>query len=77
MTAVFPLTGGFMVPIDHKIARIAGAEEKIEPYEDAPPDYDMERGNTEEFLTRWNALNAVRAGVVLVAGGVGLYGLLE
>ncbi|KAK1825185.1 hypothetical protein LTR12_000474 [Friedmanniomyces endolithicus] len=50
MTAVFPLTGGMMVPIDHKIARIAGEEPPVEPYEDAPPDREMDRGNTENFI---------------------------
>lgn len=74
---VFPLTGGFMVPIDHKIARIAGAEEKIEPYEDAPLDTDAERTNTVEFLGKWNTLNMVRSAVMLVAGGIGLWGSSE
>ncbi|KAK4548128.1 hypothetical protein LTR36_009997 [Oleoguttula mirabilis] len=77
VTAIFPMTGGLMVPLDHKIARIAGEEAPIETYEDAPPDREMERGNTEAFLLRWNALNAVRSGVMLVAGGVGLWSLLE
>jgi len=77
LTAVFPLTGALMAPIDHKIARVAGVEEKLEPYEDAPPDREMERGNTEEFLRSWNALNAVRTGMVVVGGGVGLWNLLD
>ncbi|KAK3110028.1 hypothetical protein LTR53_016112 [Teratosphaeriaceae sp. CCFEE 6253] len=77
MTAVFPLTGGLMVPIDHKIARVAGEEPAVEPFEDAPLDRDMERGNTEDFLRQWGALNTVRAALVAVAGGVGLWGLLE
>ncbi|KAK3671500.1 hypothetical protein LTR78_008599 [Recurvomyces mirabilis] len=50
MTAIFPLTGGFMVPLDHKIARIAGQEPPVEPFEDAPMDREMEKSNTEEFL---------------------------
>ncbi|KAK5115417.1 hypothetical protein LTR85_009877 [Meristemomyces frigidus] len=77
VTSIFPLTGGMMVPLDHKIARIAGEEAQIEPYEDMPPDREMERGNTETFLLKWNTLNAVRSGVMLVAGGVGLWSLLE
>lgn len=77
VAAVFPLTGGFMVPIDHKIARIAGEESQVEPYEDAPPDREAERTNTEAFLKQWGALNTFRAGLVAVAGGVGLWSLLE
>ncbi|TKA73686.1 hypothetical protein B0A55_05619 [Friedmanniomyces simplex] len=77
MTAVFPLTGGMMVPIDHKIARIAGEEPPVEPYEDAPPDREMDRGNTENFIKQWGALNTIRAGLVAAAGGVGLWSLLE
>ncbi|KAK5111801.1 hypothetical protein LTR62_004721 [Meristemomyces frigidus] len=76
MTAVFPLTGGFMVPLDHKLARIAGTEAAIEPFEDAPIDRAMERGNTEEFLLGWGRLNAIRTTLVVAAGGVGLWGLL-
>ncbi|KAK0864725.1 hypothetical protein LTS02_005812 [Friedmanniomyces endolithicus] len=64
MTAVFPLTGGMMVPIDHKIARIAGEEPPVEPYEDAPPDREMDRGNTENFIKQWGALNTIRAALV-------------
>lgn len=77
VTAIFPLTGGMMVPLDHKLARMAGEEAQVEPYEDSPPDREMERGNTEAFLLKWNTLNAVRSGIMLVAGGVGLWGLLE
>ncbi|KAK4569666.1 hypothetical protein LTR86_003431 [Recurvomyces mirabilis] len=76
MTAIFPLTGGFMVPLDHKIARIAGQEPPVEPFEDAPMDKEMEKSNTEEFLVRWGVLNSVRAVIVAAAGGVGLWGLL-
>jgi len=77
MGAVFPLTGGLMVPIDHKIARIAGEEPPIETFEDALPDREMEKGNTEEFLKKWAGLNTVRAALVAAAGGVGLWSLLE
>ncbi|KAK0936626.1 hypothetical protein LTR29_011777 [Friedmanniomyces endolithicus] len=77
MTAVFPLTGGMMVPIDHKIARIAGKEPPVEPYEDAPPDREMDRGNTENFIQQWGALNTIRAALVAAAGGVGLWSILE
>lgn len=77
IAAVFPLTGGFMVPIDHKIARIAGEEAQVEPYEDAPPDREMERSNTEGFLKQWGALNTIRTGLMAAAGGVGLWSLLE
>lgn len=77
LTAVFPLTGGFMVPIDHKIARLGGDEEKVEPFEDAPPDRDMERRNAVEFLTRWNGLNEIRSLLVIAAGGIGMWGLVE
>lgn len=77
VVSIFPLTGGIMVPLDHKIARIAGEEAQIEPYEDMPPDHEMERDNTETFMLQWNTLNAVRSGIMLVAGGVGLWSLLE
>ncbi|EMC94868.1 hypothetical protein BAUCODRAFT_565213 [Baudoinia panamericana UAMH 10762] len=77
VTAIFPLTGGFMVPIDHKIARIAGEEAQVEPYEDAPPDREAERSNAEAFLRQWGLLNSVRAVVMVAAGGVGLWALLE
>ncbi|KAK5703506.1 hypothetical protein LTR17_022064 [Elasticomyces elasticus] len=77
MTAIFPLTGGLMVPIDHKIARIAGEEPAVEPYEDAPPDKDLERENTETFIKQWGGLNNIRAAMVAAAGGIGLWSLLE
>lgn len=66
-----------MVPIDHKIAQIGGEEEKPEPFEDAPLDREAERRNTVEFLGRWNALNLVRTVVVGVAGGLGVWSLVE
>ena len=66
-----------MVPIDHKIARIGGEEEKIEPFEDAPPDREAERRNTVEFLEKWNSLNRLRSVVMFAAGGIGLWGLVE
>lgn len=77
IASVFPLTGGFMVPLDHKIAQIGGAEEKPEPYEDAPLDREAERRNTVEFLQRWNGLNRVRSVVMFAAGGLGLWSLVE
>ncbi|WPG97362.1 Hypothetical protein R9X50_00013700 [Acrodontium crateriforme] len=76
ITIVFPYTGIMMVPYDHKIARIAGFEEKLESYEDAPPDHDAEKTNTVEFLTKWNSLNGVRAVIMTLAGSLGLYTLL-
>ncbi|TKA21682.1 hypothetical protein B0A50_08799 [Salinomyces thailandicus] len=77
VAGVFPLTGAVMAPMEHKLARMAGEEAQIEPYEDAPPDREMERGNTEMFLMRWNGFNTVRAGLMVVAGGLGMWGLLE
>ncbi|KXL43605.1 hypothetical protein M433DRAFT_155639 [Acidomyces richmondensis BFW] len=77
VVSVFPLTGGLMVPLDHKIARLAGEEAAVEPYEDAPPDREAERNNAEEFLKKWNNLNMVRAGIMAVAGGIGVWSLLE
>jgi len=77
VASVFPLTGGLMVPLDHKIARLAGEEAAVEPYEDAPPDREAERSNAEDFLKKWNNLNMIRAGIMAVAGGIGLWTLLE
>lgn len=77
ITAVFPLTGGWMVPLDHKIARLGGAEEKLEPFEDAPPDREAERRNVVEFLGQWNSLNRLRSVFMLAAGGIGLWSLAE
>ena len=77
IASIFPLTGGFMVPIDHKIARLGGEEEKVEPMEDAPPDRDAERRNTVEFLGNWDTLNRLRSVVMFAAGGIGLWGLVE
>lgn len=77
IASVFPLTGGLMVPLDHKIARLGGEEEKVEPMEDAPPDREAERRNTVEFLGKWNGLNKLRSVVMFAAGGVGLWGLVE
>ena len=77
IASIFPLTGGFMVPLDHKIAQIGGEEEKPEPFEDAPLDRDAERRNTVEFLGRWNTLNGVRSVIMFAAGGIGLWGLVE
>ena len=76
VTSVFPLTGGLMVPLDHKIARLGGDEEKLEPFEDAPPDREAERRNTVEFLGRWDTLNRVRSLVMFAAGSVGLWALV-
>lgn len=72
LLSVFPLTGVFMSPLVHKLRRLAGDEEKIEPYEDAPPDREMEKSNAVEFLTKWGYLNAARAGLILAASGFGL-----
>ena len=66
-----------MVPIDHKLARLGGEEEKVEPYEDMPPDRDAERINTVKFLGDWNRLNVVRSVVMFAAGGLGLWGLMD
>lgn len=73
IAAIVPLTSAFMAPIEHKIARIAGAEEKIEPYEDSPPARDQESANTQLFLERWDGWNKIRTAVVLLAGGIGLW----
>jgi hypothetical protein len=77
IASIFPLTGGFMVPIDHKLARLGGEEEKVEPYEDMPPDRDAERINTVKFLGDWNRLNAVRSAVMFAAGGLGLWAMVD
>ena len=66
-----------MVPIDHKLAQLSGEEEKVEPFEDAPPDRDAERRNTVEFLGKWNSLNRLRSIIMFAAGGIGLWGLVE
>ena len=77
VASIFPLTGGFMVPLDHKIARLGGEEEKLETYEDAPPDREAERRNTVEFLGRWDTLNRLRSVIMFTAGGLGLWQLVE
>ena len=77
IASIFPLTGGLMVPLDHKIARLGGEEEKVEPFEDAPPDREAERRNTVEFLSRWSSLNSLRSAIMFAAGGIGLWGLVE
>ncbi len=77
VASIFPLTGALMVPIDHKLAQIAGEEEKPEPYEDAPLDREAERRNAIEFLRKWNSLNTLRSMVMFVAGGIGLWSLVE
>ncbi len=77
VATIFPLTGGLMVPLDHKIARLGGDEEKLEPFEDMPPDRDAERRNTVEFLGTWNRLNQARSVVMFAAGAVGLWSLVE
>lgn len=66
-----------MVPIDHKLARLGGVEEKVEPFEDSPPDRDAERINTVKFLGDWNRLNVVRSAVMFAAGGLGLWGMVD
>jgi hypothetical protein len=76
VATVFPLSGGFMGPLDHKIGRLAGTEPAIEPYEDSPPDREAERSNAEMFLKKWNTLNAVRGTIMFAAGAVGLWDLL-
>ncbi|KAK4496966.1 hypothetical protein PRZ48_011415 [Zasmidium cellare] len=73
VAAIFPYTGALMAPLVHKIKRLGGDEEKIEPYEDAPIDREAERSNTVEFVRRWGWLNAVRAVGMYVATGLGLY----
>jgi hypothetical protein len=77
IAAIFPLTGGFMVPIDHKLAQLGGAEEKVEPYEDMPPDRGAERLNTVKFLGQWSRLNQLRSLMMFAAGGLGLWGMME
>lgn len=62
-----------MAPLVHKIKRLGGDEEKIEPYEDAPIDREAEKSNTVEFVTKWGYLNAARAMVMYAATGLGLY----
>lgn len=66
-----------MVPLNKKLAQIAGEEEKPEPYEDAPLDRDAERKNTVLFLRQWNSLNTLRSSIMFVAGGLGLWGLVD
>lgn len=75
IASVFPFTGMLMIPIDHKIARLGGEEEKVEPYDDAPLDREAEKSNTVEFLTKWTTLNSIRAVQMLVAGGVAIWAL--
>ena len=77
VTSVFPLTGALMAPLDLKLARIAGVAEKVEPYEDSPPDREAEKINTQVFLGKWNQLNLVRSAIMGTAGVLGLWSLLE
>lgn len=70
--SVFPYRIALMEGLVHKIKRIGGDEEKVEPYEDAPPDREMERGNTVEFVRSWNVYNVARAGIIYVATFTGL-----
>lgn len=76
IAAVFPFTGAMMVPLGHKIMRIGGDEEKIEPYEDAPIDREMEKSNTVEFLGQWNTYNIARTLSVFTAGVVAIRALV-
>lgn len=73
IASIFPYTGALMAPLVHKMKRLGGDEEKIEPYEDAPIDREAEKSNTVEFLTQWGYLNAARAAMMYVATGWGLY----
>lgn len=61
-----------MSPLVHKTARIAGDEEKIEPYEDAPIDREAEKSNTIDFIERWHTLNAWRTLLVASAFNIAL-----
>lgn len=73
IASIFPYTGALMAPLVHKVKRLGGDEEKIEPYEDAPIDREAEKSNTVEFLGQWGLLNAARAAMMYAATGVGLY----
>lgn len=73
VASIFPYTGALMAPLVHKIKRLGGDEEKIEPYEDAPIDREAEKSNTVEFVTKWGYFNAARAVVMYAATGLGLY----
>ena len=76
VAALFPFTGALMHPLTHKLLRLGGDEEKIEPYEDSPPDRDAEKSNTVEFLTKWSALNFVRTLGVAAAAAVSMRAVL-
>ncbi|KAH9825471.1 putative iron ascorbate-dependent oxidoreductase family protein [Teratosphaeria destructans] len=66
-----------MVPVERKLARLAGWEEAVEPYEDALlVDREEERGNAEGFLRAWGWWNAVRGVLMVGAGGVGVWSVL-
>ncbi|KAF7186093.1 hypothetical protein HII31_12554 [Pseudocercospora fuligena] len=71
VAAIFPFTGALMAPLGHKVARIAGDEEKVEPYEDAPIDREAEKSNTVQFIKKFAALSIARTAIVLGAGLVG------
>lgn len=68
---MFGITGVLMTPLVHKIMRISGDEEKIEPYEDAPIDREAEKSNTVEFLGKWAYVNVGRSLVMYAAAGLG------
>ncbi|GAB7364207.1 hypothetical protein MBLNU230_g4758t1 [Neophaeotheca triangularis] len=74
--SVFPVAFWGMRGEEVKLSRMAGEREGVEPYEDSPPDWEMERGNTEGFLRRWRGWNAVRGALVGVAGVVGIWGVV-
>lgn len=77
MAVVVPLTAGVMGPIEHKIARVAGVEDEIEPYEDSPLDREIESANVETWLRTWNSWNSLRAAVALTAGALGLWAQID
>lgn len=76
VASVFPLGKLMLAPEELKLSRMAGEKEGVEPYEDSPPDWEMERGNTEGFLRSWRGWNVVRGAVVGVAGVVGVWGVV-
>ncbi len=76
VAAIFPLSAMFMEPLVLEILSLPGSEQH-QILKDTPSDSETDRAAAEKCMRQLGKLNAIRTGLMTIAGGIGLWSLVD